>query len=130
MNNFNEVLGKMTEFLRSEARTETIIGEQFKLGEYTCVPIMHVGLGFGGGGGEGKGGAKNKGEGEGFGAAGAAGIGMGPVGFLISRNTEIRFIPTHTTRGLGAAIEKLPELIDKYLDQNKKKAPVAEATEA
>lgn len=130
MNNLNEVLGKMTEFLKTEAKTETIIGQQFKLGEYTCVPIMHIGLGFGGGGGEGKGGAKGKGEGEGFGSAGAAGIGMGPVGFLVSRNTEIRFIPTHSTTGLGAAIERLPELVDKYLDQSKKKNDVRETVEA
>jgi uncharacterized spore protein YtfJ len=132
MNNLNEVLGKMTEFLKTEAKTETIIGEQFKLGEYTCVPIMHVGLGFGGGGGEGKGGAKDKGEGQGFGAAGAAGIGMGPVGFLVARNSEIRFIPAHTSRGLSAALEKLPELVDKYLehDRDKKKTRKGETVEA
>ncbi|HLF63509.1 MAG TPA: GerW family sporulation protein [Saprospiraceae bacterium] len=130
MSNLNEVLGKMTEFLKTEAKTETIIGEQFKLGEYTCVPIMHVGLGFGGGSGEGKGAAKDKAEGQGFGAAGAAGIGMGPVGFLVSRNNEIRFIHTHTSKGLGLALEKLPELVDKYLDQNKKKSRTPETVEA
>ena len=44
MNNLNEVLGKMTEFLKSEAMTETIIGQQFKLGEFTSVPVMSIGL--------------------------------------------------------------------------------------
>ena len=127
MNNFDEILTKMTEFLRSEVKSETVIGEQFKLGEYTCVPIISVGLGFGGGGGEGKGGAKDKGEGEGFGAAGAAGIGMGPVGFLVTRGQEIQFIPTHTTKGLSAAIEKLPELMSKFMDQQKSKARKPEA---
>ena len=130
MNNLDGILAKMTEFLKSEARTETIIGEQFKLGEYTCVPIMHVGLGFGGGGGEGKGGARSKGEGEGFGAAGAAGIGMTPVGFLVSRNLEIKFIPAHTTKGLSAALERVPDLIDKYMDQERNaKKHVAEPAE-
>jgi len=129
MNNLNEVLVKMTEFLKSEARTETIVGAQFKLGEYTCVPIMHVGLGFGGGEGEGKGDSKDKGHGQGFGAAGAAGMGMGPVGFLISRNDDIRFIPTTTSKGLVAAIEKLPELVDKYLDQTKMKNKKPETAE-
>jgi uncharacterized spore protein YtfJ len=129
MNNLNEVLVKMTEFLKSEAKTETIVGTQFKLGEYTCVPIMHVGLGFGGGEGEGKGGAKDKGQGQGFGAAGAAGIGMGPVGFLIARNNDIRFIPTTTSKGLTAAMEKLPDLVDKYLDQTSMKNKKFETTE-
>jgi len=129
MNNLNEVLVKMTDFLKSEAKTETIVGTQFKLGEYTCVPIMHVGLGFGGGEGEGKGDAKGKTHGEGFGAAGAAGIGMGPVGFLIAKANDIRFIPTSTSKGLVAAMEKLPELVDKYLDQTKMKTKTRETTE-
>ena len=127
MNNLNEVLVKMTEFLKSEAKTETIVGAQFKLGEYTCVPIMHVGLGFGGGEGEGKGDTKDKAHGQGIGAGG--GIGMGPVGFLIARNDDIRFIPTTTSKGLTAAMEKLPDLVDKYLDQTQMKNKKFETTE-
>lgn len=57
-------------------------------------------------------------------------MGMGPVGFLVTRNSEIHFIPTHTSKGLGAALEKLPELVDKYLDQNKTKTKKPEAVEA
>lgn len=119
MNNFNEVLGKMTDFLKSEAKTETIIGQQFKLGEFTCVPVMSVGLGFGGGGGEGKGNAKNSGEGEGAGTGIGAGMGMGPVGFLVTRGGEIQFIPARSTKGLSAVFEKVPELLDKYLSKKK-----------
>jgi len=117
MNNFNEVLGKMTDFLKSEAKTETIIGQQFKLGEFTCVPVMSVGLGFGGGGGEGKGNAKNTGEGEGAGTGIGAGMGMGPVGFLVTKGDEIQFLAARSTKGLSAVFEKVPELIDKYLQQ-------------
>lgn len=119
MTDLNEMLGKMTDFLKSEAKTETIIGQQFTLGEFTCVPVMTLGLGFGGGGGEGKGGAKNAAEGEGAGAGGGAGLGMGPVGFLVTRGGEIQFIPSRSSKGLSAAFEKLPDLIDKYLDKNK-----------
>ena len=119
MNNFNEVLGKMTDFLKSEAKTETIIGQQFKLGEFTCVPVMSVGLGFGGGGGEGKGNAKNAGEGEGAGTGIGAGMGMGPVGFLVTKGDEIQFLPARSTKGLSAVFEKVPELLDKYLEQRK-----------
>lgn len=125
MNNFNEVLDKMTDFLKSEAKTETIIGQQFKLGEFTCVPVMSVGLGFGGGGGEGKGNAKNTGEGEGAGTGIGAGMGMGPVGFLVTKGDEIQFLPARSTKGLSAVFEKVPELIDKYLQQkNREKAGV------
>jgi len=122
MNNINDMLGKMTEFLQSEAKTETIIGKQFQLGEYTCVPVMQVGMGVGGGGGEGKGKplqGKNVGEGEGTGAGGA-GLGLGPVGFLVTRGGEIQFVPTRNTKGLGATLEKIPDLIEMYLEKNKK----------
>lgn len=119
MTNLNEMLGKLTEFLKSEAKTETIIGQQFKLGEFTCVPVMSIGLGFGGGGGEGKGNAKNQGEGEGTGAGGAAGIGMGPVGFLVTKGNDIQFIPARSSKGLSAVFEKLPDLMEKYFDKTK-----------
>lgn len=117
MNTLDEMLGKLTEFLKSEAKTETIIGQQFTLGEFTCVPVMSVGMGFGGGGGEGKGSAKGTGEGEGTGAGGGAGLGLGPVGFLVTRGNEIQFIASKNTRGLSAAFEKLPEVLEKYLDK-------------
>jgi uncharacterized spore protein YtfJ len=122
MNNFNEVLEKITDFLKSEAKTETIIGEQFTLGEFTCVPVMSIGLGFGGGGGEGKGKStvKNAGEGEGTGAGAGAGMGMGPVGFLVTRGSDIQFISARSARGLSAAFEKLPDLMEKFINKKEK----------
>lgn len=122
MENLNDMLGKMTEFLKSEAKTETIIGQQFKLGEFTCVPVMSIGLGVGGGGGEGKGRSKKQGEGEGegTGAGGGAGLGMGPVGFLVTKGNEIQFISTRPSKGLGATFEKIPDLLEKFLDKRSK----------
>lgn len=115
MENVNDMIGKITEFLKSEAKTETIIGQQFKLGEFTCVPVMSIGLGFGAGGGEGK----ESSKGEGTGAGGGAGIGMGPVGFLATKGSEIQFIPARSSRGLSAAFEKLPDILEKLVDKNK-----------
>lgn len=118
MNNqdVNEMLGRITDFLKNEAKTETIIGQQFTLGEFTCVPVMAVGMGFGGGGGEGKG--TNKGNGgEGSGTGGGGGLGMGPVGFLVTRGSEINFVSARSKSGLGAAFEKLPDVLDKYLNR-------------
>ena len=120
MNTLNEVLEKVTEFLKSEAKTETVIGQQFKLGEFDCVPVMSVGIGFGGGQGQGKEGTK----GEGTGAGGAAGLGMGPVGFLVTKGNDIQFIPVRSASGLNAAFEKLPGLLEKFLDKTKKKETV------
>jgi uncharacterized spore protein YtfJ len=119
MNNIDEMLNKVSDFLRSEAKTETIIGQPFQLGEFNCVPVMSIGMGFGGGGGEGKGSAKNQGEGEGTGAGAGAGMGMTPAGFLVTRVGEIQFIQAKSSKGIGAAFEKLPDLLDKYLNKEK-----------
>ena len=124
MNNVNDIFGKITEFLKTEAKTETIIGEQFKLGEFTCVPVMSVGMGFGGGGGEGKGNNKKAGEGEGTGAGAGAGLGIGPVGFLVTKGSDIQFIPTRSSKGLSAAFEKLPELMEKFMEKSRDKEEV------
>lgn len=120
MENFNDMLGKVTEFLKSEAKAETIIGQQFQLGEFTCVPVMSVGLGFGGGGGEGKGAMKGQGEGEGTGAGGGGGLGMAPMGFLVTRGSEIQFISTRSSKGLSAVFEKVPDLMEKFMEQKTK----------
>jgi uncharacterized spore protein YtfJ len=121
MNNLNDLLGKITEFLKTEAKTETIIGNQFQLGEFTCVPVMSIGLGFGGGSGEGKSNAKNIPDGEGTGAGAGAGIGMGPVGFLVTKGNDIHFISTHSSKGMSAVFERVPGLIEKFFDKTKKK---------
>ena len=47
------MLPKMTEFFKNEAKTDTVIGTPFQLGEFHCVPVIRVGLGFGSGMGEG-----------------------------------------------------------------------------
>jgi len=119
MENFNELLGKLTEFLKSEVKTETIIGQQFQLGEFTCVPVISVGMGLGTGGGEGKGSSKKSGDGEGLGSLGAAGMGLGPVGFLVANGSDIRFISTRGAKGLSAVLEKAPDIIEKYFEKEK-----------
>jgi len=111
-----ELLGKITDFMKSEANTETVVGKEFQLGEFKCVPVIKVGMGFGSGGGEG---IENKGKkGEGMGAG--AGMGIEPIGFLATKGDEISFIEAGKAHGLSAAFEKVPELIEKLaLSRNK-----------
>ena len=119
-----DLIGKITDFLKGEAKTETVIGQQFKLGDYTCVPIIAFGMGFGGGEGTGEGTgtfAKN-GKGEGFG--GGAGMGVAPIGFLVTKGDQISFISVKSNKGLSAIFEKMPDVLEKYF--SKKKTPAAE----
>ena len=121
--NIKDVADNLTSFLKDEAHTETIIGKEFKLGEFTCVPVMRVGMGLVYGGGEGHDNKKGDIGGEGLG--GGAGIGADPMGFLVTRNGEISFVPTHASKGLSKAFERMPDLLEKFLDKDKEETQKA-----
>jgi len=110
---FQKLLDRVTQFIEHEAKSETVIGNAFQLGEFSCIPVIRLGMGFGTGGGEGE--APKQGHGEGGGAG--AGMGIDPIGFLVSRGDQISFISTKTNRGLAAAFEKVPGLIEKFIAQ-------------
>jgi len=120
---FEELLGQITDFIKSEAKTETVVGQQFDLGEFKCVPVIKVGMGFGSGGGEGTEAKSKKGQGMGAGA----GVGIEPIGFLVSKGEEISFLAAGKTRGLAAAFEKVPDLIEKIALNKQAKREEAEA---
>ncbi|KAA3624740.1 MAG: sporulation protein [Bacteroidetes bacterium] len=119
---FEELLDKITEFIKTEARTETIVGEPFKLGEFSCIPVIHVGMGFGTGAAEGDGSKDIHAEGGGAGA----GVTIEPIGFLVAKDDKMEFVSTKTNTGLTAAFEKVPDLINRYFDlqEKEKKEPV------
>lgn len=115
---FEELLGKITDFIKSEAKTETVIGEQFELGKFKCVPVIKVGLGFGSGGGEGLDAKVKSPKRQGIGAG--AGVGIEPLGFLVTKGEEISFVEAGQAHGLSAALEKMPEVIEKIMDKRSK----------
>ncbi len=121
--NFEEMLDRITKFIKSEAKTDTIIGEAFQLGEFSCIPVIRVGMGFGTGGGEGE----DPKSGHGFGGGAGAGMGIDPIGFLVSRGEQISFVSTKTNKGLAAAFEKVPDLLSKFLDTRKTDSKPVEA---
>jgi hypothetical protein len=41
--------------------------------------------------------------------------------FLVSKGNDIQFISSQTSKGLNAAFEKLPDLIEKFVDRKKEK---------
>lgn len=125
--NFEATVKEITDFFKSEAKTETVVGNSFQLGQFTCVPVIKFGLGLGYGGGEGKGGEQGKASGEGVGGGAGGGMGVEPIGFLVTHNDQISFIPTKTSRGLSAAFEKVPDLLEKFMEKKMKKEeePVA-----
>lgn len=115
---FEDFLKQVTDFIKTEAKTETVVGEQFKLGEYTCVPVIKVGMGFGSGEGEGI--EKKIKTAQGMGAG--AGVGIEPLGFLVTKKDEITFIEAGKAHGLSAAFEKVPDMIEKIYETRHKTA--------
>ena len=116
----DELIEKITDFLKTEAKTETVVGTQFELGEFKCVPVIKTGMGFGSGSAEG--GQKTTQKTEGMGAG--AGVGIDPIGFLVTKGDEISFIETGKPHGLSAAFEKVPDLIEKIYDKRTPKEEV------
>lgn len=116
---FEELLDKITDFIKYEARTETIVGEPFQLGEFSCIPVIHVGMGFGTGAAEGDGTKEIHAEGGGAGA----GVTIEPIGFLVAKADKVEFISTKSNTALATAFEKVPDLINRYFDLQEKKEP-------
>ncbi len=123
--NFDETVQKLTDFLKTESKTETVIGQPFQLGEFTCVPVIKFGIGVGYGGGEGHGGQPGKGNGEGTGGGAGGGIGVEPMGFLATRGDQISFISTRSNKGLSAVFEKVPDVLEKMMNRKKEQEPAA-----
>ena len=115
--NFEDLLKRVTEFIKSETKTDTVVGKQFTIGEYTCVPIIRARMGFGTGGGEGVG-PKNEGKGEGAGIG--AGVSIEPIGFLATRGDKITFLGATKHSGMDTAMEKMPDILEKLIDSRGK----------
>lgn len=115
--NLEEMLNKVLDQLRSVAKTETVMGEPFKLGEFTCVPVVKIGMGFGSGGG---GGESNNSKGGKAGGAGA-GIGIEPIGFLVTKGDEISMVSVSRSKGMQSIFEKVPDLVEKLINLKKEK---------
>jgi uncharacterized spore protein YtfJ len=111
------LLDKVSEHVKSLASTETVLGEEFKLGEFTCRPVIKVGTGFGSGVGSGTD-PKTKNQGSGGGAG--AGIGVVPLGFLVTKGDEISFIPSDKKTALSSLLDKVPDLVEKVAEMKNK----------
>lgn len=123
--NIENLLDKVSDHVKTLASTDTVLGDEFTLGEFTCRPVIRVGTGFGSGAGTGKDPKSNKGEGGGAGA----GIGITPLGFLTTRGDQIYFIPSDKKTALSSLIDKVPDLVEKVAQMKKKEETKEEKKE-
>jgi uncharacterized spore protein YtfJ len=106
----SEIIGKLMEELKTIAKTETILGQEIKVGEFTLIPVSKVSLGVGAGGGKG---AENKKEGEGGGGGG--GVVVTPIALIAIKGGEISFHGIKKGGAMGALLEQLPEITEKIM---------------
>jgi uncharacterized spore protein YtfJ len=123
--NFEQFSKDMVEQLKSFAKTETVIGEQFTLGKFTCVPIIRLGFGFGSGGAGGD--SPNKGKGTSSGGGG--GMGIEPIAFLVADENEVRVMNIGKSNTFENLVEKLPDIAEKISNFKGKKAEESEKSE-
>jgi len=112
-----DLLDKVSGHVKDLASTETVLGEEFKIGEFTCRPVVKIGTGFGSGAGTGDE-PKSKMKGSGGGAG--AGIGIVPLGFLTVRGKEISFIAVDKKTALSTLFERVPDLVEKVTEMKNK----------
>jgi uncharacterized spore protein YtfJ len=105
-----EIIGKLMDELKTIAKTETILGQEIKVGEFTLIPVSRVSLGVGAGGGKG---TDNKKEGEGGGGGG--GVMVTPIAFIVIKGNEISFHGIKRGGALDGLFEHLPEITDKIM---------------
>jgi uncharacterized spore protein YtfJ len=114
--NVEALLDKVSEQVKTLARTETVLGDEFTLGEFIVRPVIKVGTGFGSGTGSG---IDPKTRQSGTGGGAGAGIGVSPVGFLVAKGDEISFIPSDKKTGLSSLFDKIPDLVEKMAEMKK-----------
>jgi len=113
----DELLDKVSGHVQKLASTDTILGDEFTIGEYSCRPVIKVGTGFGSAAGDGM---DPKSKSKGYGGGAGAGIGITPVGFLVARGDEISFVPSDKRSALSAMLEKVPDLVEKVAEMKNK----------
>jgi len=107
-----DLIKTLLEGFKAVAKTETIIGEGIKAGQYTILPVSKISLGVGAGAGTEQ--IKTSG---GSGGAGGGGICVEPIAFLVVKEGEVSIL---NLRRMPAMVEalfgKIPDMMEKAVN--------------
>lgn len=108
----SDLIKTLLEGFKAVAKTETIVGEGIKAGEFTVLPISKISLGIGAGAGTGEAKAPAR-----SGGAGGGGICVEPIAFLVIKDREVSVL---NLRRMPAMVEaffgKIPDMLEKTVD--------------
>jgi uncharacterized spore protein YtfJ len=109
-----DLIKTLLEGLKAVAKTETIVGEEIKAGEFTILPVSKISLGVGAGAGTER--IKTSG---GSGGAGGGGICVEPIAFLVVKGKDGE-VSVLNLRRMPAMMEalfgKFPDMVEKTVD--------------
>lgn len=108
----SEIIGKLMDEFKTVAKTETVLGQEIKVGEFTLIPVSKISLGVGAGGGKGSG--KQK---EDEGGGGGGGVCIAPVAFIVIKGGEISFHVVKEGETHEGFFEHIPGLTGKILSK-------------
>jgi uncharacterized spore protein YtfJ len=107
-----DLIKTLLDGFKAVAKTETIIGEGIKAGEFTVLPVSKISLGIGAGSGTEQ--IKSLG---GSGGAGGGGICVEPIAFLVIKEGEVSIL---NLRRMPAMVEaffgKFPDMVEKAIN--------------
>jgi len=107
-----DLIKTLLDGFKTVAKTETIIGEGIKAGEFTVLPISKISLGIGAGAGTEQ--IKTSG---GSGGGGGGGICVDPIAFLVIKDGEVSIL---NLRRMPAMLEtffgRIPDVVEKAVN--------------
>ncbi len=107
-----DLIKSLLDGFKAVAKTETIVGEGIKAGEFTILPVSKISLGVGAGAGSEQ--IKTSG---GSGGAGGGGMCVEPIAFLVVKEGEVSIL--NLRRGaamIEAFFGKIPEMVEKAVN--------------
>jgi len=119
-----DLIKTLLDGFKTVAKTETIIGEGIKAGEFTVLPVSKISLGIGAGAGTEQ--IKTSG---GSGGGGGGGICVDPIAFLVIKDGEVSIL---NLRRMPAMLEtffgRIPDVVEKAVNivRGKKKGERSE----
>ncbi len=107
-----DLIKALLDGFKAVAKTETIVGEGIKAGEFTVLPVSKISLGVGAGAGTEQ--IKTSG---GSGGAGGGGICVEPIAFLVIKGGEVSIL---NLRRMPAMVEaffgKIPDMVERAVN--------------
>lgn len=117
--NVNVLFERFEQFVKSQ----TIVGQEIKVGNVTIIPLASISFGLGSGGGSGKDSAGIGGDGGGSGIAAKA----TPTALLVVNGDDVNLVPIRKGSSFETLLDAVPALVDKLKDmKSEEKEEVAD----